>query len=106
MKFPRRKPARMSNEEIATAINRIITDLRKNPIKVDHTVSRNIPRPTRMWFVVENNEGRRYQTISVDLSYKNGIPVTIPVSWLYPDAPASAGVVTLTAMLEYDPKDR
>lgn len=73
-------------------------------VTVRHVIERKIPRPTRMVFVWEANDGRQWRSYPVDLSYRDAMDVEVPMSHLADDQSMPPGRVRV--QLEYDPRDR
>lgn len=110
MKIFRRKHKLSREQEMANAINNCITSIieryKNTPVKVEHNITRNIPRPTRATVWVENGMGQRYHLGWMDLSYKDSAPVTINPGMIFGDLYMGMPPIQMRLELDYDPRDR
>lgn len=111
---PFRKKSRLSREQVAeiyadaitAGIREVIRFTRDYPVEVQHTVKRNIPRPSAAIVIVENTNGQRWVT-GIDMTYKNTVPVEIPVAFMTGrDEDIKLPAIRMMLNLEYDPRDR
>lgn len=76
------------------------------PIQVNHTITRNIPRPSYIEFIVERADGVRFSLGSVDVSYRRHMELLVYPAMLDNSMfENSVPPVRLMVRLEYDPKD-
>lgn len=91
----------LSTAGLATA-HILLAELRNAPLTVKHEVTRNIPRPTMMTFVLEDGRGRRYVLPPLNLSYKFSAPVMFPVSAITGREEDNGLQATIMVELHYD----
>jgi hypothetical protein len=106
-----RKRRTLSREqEIANAINNCVTSIieryKNTPIKVNHSITRNIPRPTMIEFIIQRADGQRYNLGAIDLSYRTHKEIVIHPQMLSDEIPNSLPAFRIMLNLHYDPSDR
>lgn len=90
---------------ISDALTNLIQDLQRHPIKVEHDIKRHIPKPASAMFIARGFSGQEYRH-HVDMSWKDGFPMTFPLSH-FTGRPEDQGMpVELHVVLDYDPRER
>lgn len=109
VKLFKRKHKLSREQEIANAINNCVTSIieryKNTPVKVEHNIKRNIPRPTTVIVWAESATGQRYHLGWMDLSYKDTAPITINPGMIYEEY-LGLPPIQLRLELQYDPRDR
>lgn len=93
---------------IEDIVTNAIADLQRNPVVVKHEIRRNIPRPVRATFrLTRGTDGIIFHLGTVDMSFKDTIPVFIRVNWMTGrDEDIAMPDVAITMHLEYDPREK
>lgn len=91
-------------ERPAARVAVTVESLRIPEVTVRHVIERKIPRPTMITFTAYDNQGRQFRLMPIDLSYRDSVPVQLPMAFLTGDP--SAAPCELRAELHYDPRDQ
>jgi len=94
------------DSHIRMGIGELIGQLTRHPITVNHTVEKIIPEPIRMEVIAEQPHGAQTWRTSVDMTYRNMIPVIIPMNAFTGDPADYAKQVCLRFLLHYEPGKR
>lgn len=101
------RPEVRVDDVLDTLLRGVLSDLHRNPVRVNHVIERKTPpRPTVIQPVFRNQLGQEYRTIPINATLRHTVPVYFPLAWVTGKEEDNSVQCGLELELFYEPERR